>query len=142
MSSSANLSKLAAMFAISYLLLAFPLMVSAQVSQTQLRDEIRASILSDPRSAQLSQQELTVLVDALAGKAEAQGVAADFIPPPTTFTPPASDTVGVLWGFPMSQALMYGIVLLSLAIAMISLKKFMHLHGSSGGMTGVPPAAA
>ena len=129
-------------------LFVLPFMVRAQGVQSQetqaiLRDQIRSAILSDPRSAELSQQELATIVAALAGKVIAQGDAADYLPPPTTFTPSSSDGVIQFAGYPLSIAALYGIVLFSLAIAMISLKKFFHLHGGDhGGMAGMPPAAA
>ena len=114
------------------LALTFPFFIKAQqdADATQLRAQIQASVITDPRSAKLTKAELTALIDSLAGVAEAQGLTYDFIPiPPIPETFGSSqDIVGTILGYPLTQGLMYGIVLLSLAIAMIALRKFLGMH--------------
>lgn len=75
-------------------LVAAPAILWAQSTDesAQLRQEIRAAIMADPRSSELSEEEVTIMVESLAGEAERQGVAEDFIPLPT-FTPGEFETV-------------------------------------------------
>lgn len=67
---------------ISLLLLvafALPLVTSAQAANEDLRATIRAAILSDPRTAQMSEAEVESMVEALSAEAETQGVTSDDI---------------------------------------------------------------
>ena len=52
---------------------AAPLVASAQESQDELRATIRAEILSDPRTAGLSEAEIDAVVDLLTQEAQKQG---------------------------------------------------------------------
>lgn len=55
---------------------AVPLFAHAQAAGTTLRDAIRAELLSDPRSAGLSQAQLDAMTDILTGEAQRQGITA------------------------------------------------------------------
>ena len=48
-------------------------------SDSELRETVRAAILADPRSAQMSEADVDSMVAALAGEAEAQGVTSEDI---------------------------------------------------------------
>jgi hypothetical protein len=66
--------RLALLFVIIALM---PLWAAAQ--QDALRSAIRADIMSDPRSSEMSPTEIDALVEALATQAEAQGTAQDYL---------------------------------------------------------------
>lgn len=51
----------------------------AQNSDDELRTSIRANLMSDPRAANLSPAQIDSMVDALAGEAETQGTAAEYL---------------------------------------------------------------
>jgi len=55
-------------------LCAAPYLVHAQAGNASLSETIRAAILSDPRTAQMTEAEIDAMVAALAEEAEAQGV--------------------------------------------------------------------
>lgn len=64
---------------LAFLFAAFiPLLVFAQTDDS-LRTKIRADIMSDPRSSEMSPAEIEQLVEALAGQTEEEGVAADYM---------------------------------------------------------------
>lgn len=65
-------------------LLVLPLFASAQEGDA-LRTAIRADIMADPRSAEMSPTELDALVDALAARAEEQGSAQDYLEAQNSF---------------------------------------------------------
>ncbi len=56
-----------------------PVVVSAQTTQTDLRNAIQASILSDPRSQSIPPAQMQALVDALTQQAQAQHMSASDI---------------------------------------------------------------
>lgn len=62
-----------------FLFVVFPLFAYAQDSEDALRAAIRADIMADPRSAEMSPTELDALIDALAARAEEQGSAAEYL---------------------------------------------------------------
>ncbi|PIR82819.1 hypothetical protein COU20_00630 [Candidatus Kaiserbacteria bacterium CG10_big_fil_rev_8_21_14_0_10_59_10] len=63
--------------------LALPLVLAAQEDRSEeLHASIRAAILADPRSADMSDEEIAILVNALAAEAEAQGVVHEYLPDP------------------------------------------------------------
>lgn len=64
--------------------LILPLFASAQ-EEDALRAAIRADIMADPRSAEMSPTELDALVDALAARAEEQGSAQDYLEAQNSF---------------------------------------------------------
>ncbi len=72
-------------------LFALPLIVHAQVgggeikSTDALRVEIKAQLLLDPRSKNLSDAELEALITGLVEEAEASGVASDYSAPQESF---------------------------------------------------------
>ena len=61
-----------------------PFLAFAQEEDT-LRSTIRADIMSDPRSSEMSPMEIDALVNALATQAEAQGVAQDYLESQNSF---------------------------------------------------------
>jgi hypothetical protein len=73
--------------------LVFPVLLFAQ--EDALRAQIRADIMQDPRSSQMSQAEQDALVEQLAAQAEADGTSSDYLESKNTFdtaslfTPPA-----------------------------------------------------
>ena len=82
--------RLALLFVIVALM---PLWASAQ-QEDALRSAIRADIMSDPRSSEMSPTEIDALVEALATQAEAQGTAQDYLDSEqNTFNEPASAPV-------------------------------------------------
>ncbi len=68
----------------TFLISLFPLFAFAQ-GEDALQSAIRADIMSDPRSADMSPTELDALVDALASQAEEQGVAAEYLEAQNSF---------------------------------------------------------
>lgn len=70
---------------LAFLFAAFiPLLVFAQTDDS-LRTKIRADIMSDPRSSEMSPAEIDGMVEALAGQAEEEGVAADYMEASNSF---------------------------------------------------------
>lgn len=124
-----TLSTLALAGVISLALSPFAVLAQQQNESEQLRTEIRAALLEDTRTSELSGDELSAMVEMLASSAESQGIAYDFVPPPpVTFTAAVSDSFTTPWGQPMSEAVVYGVVLISLAIAMVLLKRVLDMH--------------
>lgn len=66
-------------------LFAVPFFALAQTNDDALRAAIRADIMSDPRSSEMSPTELNALVNALAVQAEDQGVAAEYLDAQNSF---------------------------------------------------------
>lgn len=108
-----------------------------------LRSEIRTALLNDPRSLQLSEGELAALVELLAGEAEAQEIALDFIPPGSVFYEDYVAPLVTPWGSPISQAVLYGVVLFFLGLALLLVKRLAMHHGTTAGPMGPtnPPLA-
>ncbi|TSC86210.1 MAG: hypothetical protein G01um10148_716 [Parcubacteria group bacterium Gr01-1014_8] len=107
--------------------LVLPISVFAQADDSVLlRDEIRASLLSDPRSSELSESELAVLVESLAGEAEKQGVAEDFLPEQTFVPSSFQSSAGPIGQ--LSMPALYGVILVSLALTMVLLKHLYDIH--------------
>ena len=71
----------AALVAATFLL---PVLVFAQ-SDDALRAKIRADIMSDPRSSEMPPAEIDAMVEALAGQAEEEGGAADYLEAANSF---------------------------------------------------------
>lgn len=63
-----------------------PALLVAQ-SDDDLRAQIRADIMQDPRSAEMTQEEQDALVEALAIEAEETGAANDYVEARSTFDP-------------------------------------------------------
>lgn len=68
-----------------FVLLFLPLLAIAQ-SDDSLRATIRADIMTDPRSAQMSPTEIDALVNALATQAEEQGIAETYLEAQNNFS--------------------------------------------------------
>ncbi len=69
---------------ISLTTLLFPLALFAEVSE-ELRAQIRANLLEDPRTAELSSVELDAMVTALAEELESQGTTAEYLESQNSF---------------------------------------------------------
>lgn len=67
------------------LLLSTPFALFAETAD--LRAQIRADIMQDPRSAEMSDAEINTLVEALADEAEETGAAGDYLESHSTFDP-------------------------------------------------------
>jgi len=65
-----------------------PFLAFAQEEDT-LRSTIRADIMSDPRSSEMSPTEIDALVNALAAQAQEQGTAQDYLDSQNSFDQPA-----------------------------------------------------
>ncbi len=114
-------------------LFAVPSIVGAQglSQEAQLREEFRAALISDPRSASLSSEELNAMVDALTQEVVAQNAVDDFVLPPFPVSEVAMqyfDGVVTPWGQPISPFTLYGVVLACLFVAILLLWWLLHLH--------------
>jgi hypothetical protein len=109
-----------------------PLIASAQLTaekEAELQSEIRAALLSDPRTENLTEEELNGLIGALANEAEAQGVVDDYIPPEPNFAIwYGESTMPTLWGYTLSEGMLYAIILVALGIAVVLLRRMMVMH--------------
>lgn len=74
-----------AVAASTLLLLLVPAILFAQ--EDDLRAQIRADIMQDPRSQEMTQEEQDMLVEALAQEAEETGAADDYIEARSSFDP-------------------------------------------------------
>ena len=76
---------------VAAVLLFVPLILFAQ-SDDQLRAQIRADLMKDPRTAQMSSSEIDIMVNALAQQAQSEGTADTYLDgrkqPVYTFPPP------------------------------------------------------
>ncbi|MFZ2555317.1 MAG: hypothetical protein WAZ27_02515 [Minisyncoccia bacterium] len=109
-----------ALIAAAFLL---PFLVFAQ-SDDALRAKIRADIMSDPRSSEMSPAEIDAMVDALAGQAEEEGVAADYLDSQNSFepiAPPIYQEPAATWD-PLA------IALLSLFVVLAGVATFLIWH--------------
>jgi hypothetical protein len=95
-------------------LIAMPQRAHAQASTTvSLSDTIRAAILRDPRSVNLTQVQLSAMVDLLSNRAQAQGVTAQtiayqpgaFVGTSTTTSAPAACSDVSSWLCPLGMVL-------------------------------------
>lgn len=109
-------------------LASLPGLLSAQVSEASLlRDEIRSSLQADPRTATLDAEEFDRIVESLAGQVEASGQTGDFVTPNVYFeelvpypTPESR--------LRLSVAAVYGVVIVSLGLALLALRHAHILH--------------
>src|SRR3989338_4613889 len=117
-------------------------------SDSELRESVRAAILADPRSAQMSEADVDSMVAALAGEAEAQGVTSEDIAwrPQDTPGEPAS-TCGFLcalneaFGFDGSDlAIPVGLGVSSPLLLFLTGSILLHRHGHHpmAGPIGTP----
>ena len=109
-------------------LASLPGLLSAQVSEsTLLRDEIRSALQSDPRSGTLSPEEFDRIVETLAGEVEASGQTEDFVLPNVyieELVPYAAPETRLQ----LSVATIYGIVIVSLGLALLAIRHAHTLH--------------
>ena len=104
------------------LLLLIPIFVHAQESdEERLRAEIRAALMQDPRSVALSDEEFDQMVNALTEETIAQGAVNDFVVP-VTFTTVEGENGYVFYGYTVSEPILYGLVLLGLAIGIAAIR--------------------
>lgn len=85
-----------------------------------LRAAIRADLMSDPRSSEMSPTEIDGLVEALAVQAEAQGTAQDYLDAQNSFEeapPPVYEEEPATWS-PMAIAI-FALVLVLACVATI-----------------------
>lgn len=118
----------------------------AQSSDADLRASIRAEILKDPRTASMSEAEITAMIDALTIGVQAEGIESNaFIAQSRSFAPTAAEGVPSCGGMPeflcrINQALGFDgtnalipIVLLAtsglLAFLLYELKHHARIHG-------------
>ncbi len=97
----------------------------------ELRATFRSALLSDPRSASLSEEELEAMVTALSEEAVETDSVSDFVLPvliQRETIEPDSDEIITPWGQPISPLMLYGVILLSLLIAILLLWWLLHLH--------------
>ncbi len=94
----------------------------------RLRAEIRTAIMSDPRTQSLAEEEMNAMVEILAGETENQGAVYDFILPPPPFLNPSTFPIETPWGMAISPAILYLIILVSLALAGLILWWALHRH--------------
>lgn len=131
---------------------ALPLSAIAQEQEVDgalLRSEMRAALLADDRSSELSEEEVAMLVEALAVEAEKQGIAADFLPQAQeSFPESMQGTAGTAsqgWWASLSEPALYGIVLAALALAMVLMKRIHDIHharnlAATSASTNSPPS--
>lgn len=70
-------------FTLPFLIL--PLLAFAQSDAEMLRAQIRADLMQDPRSSEMTQVEFDALVEEIATEAESSGAAADYLESQSTF---------------------------------------------------------
>jgi hypothetical protein len=105
-----------------------PGLLSAQVSESVLlREQIRSTITADPRASELTRDELDTLVEALAGQVEVTGQTQDFVVPDVFYEemvpfPAPEDRMR------FSEAVIYGVVILSLGLVLLALRHAHELH--------------
>ncbi len=129
-----------AFFALFFVLCSIPVLLLAQESissedATVLRSEIRLALLADARSSDLSEEEVAMLVESLAGEAEAQGIASEFLPEKAPL--PGAEAAKKAWDS-LSEPALYGIILVSLALAMVLMKRIIDIHHAHQTATRVP----
>lgn len=66
-------------------ILVLPALVFAQSDAETLRAQIRADLVQDPRSSEMTQVEFDAMVEEIATEAENSGVAADYLESESTF---------------------------------------------------------
>ena len=124
---------------------------SAQVQEDELRATIRSEILSDERSRDMSETEVDLLVDALAGQAQAEGMTAEDItwqPSEDAAFEESASCEGFLcalnhaFGFDGSDytiPIMLGACALALIFIIATILEYHHLHRKKMMQSAVPP---
>jgi hypothetical protein len=119
--SRASLALVAATFLI------LPILAFAQ-SETALREAIRADIMKDPRSSEMSSAEIDTLVNALASQAQQQGTAQDYLDGQNSFeqqTPPVYEEPAATLN-PLALALLALVVVLAAVAIFLIWQRRMH----------------
>ncbi|MBI5456764.1 hypothetical protein HY969_03395 [Candidatus Kaiserbacteria bacterium] len=120
---------------------AMPAVTSAQEmyqdDSSVLRSEIRLALLADARSSELTDEEVAMLVESLAGEAEAQGIAQEFLPERAQTM--RADAIANWWEN-LSEPMLYGIVLVALALAMVLMKRIIDSHHHAARPPDTPAA--
>ena len=117
----------------AFIALALPLAALAQ--EDALHSTIRAGIMSDPRSAQLSQAEINTMVNALADQAQTQGTAQDYLNGQNSFEPAQSP----VYEPPSMTLTPLDIALLTLIIVLAGVAVFLVWHRKA--RRAMPPSA-
>ncbi|MEK7509826.1 MAG: hypothetical protein AAB605_03880 [Patescibacteria group bacterium] len=125
-----TLSRLSVSFLVAMLL---PLFALAQEEDT-LRATIRADIMSDPRSSEMSPTEIDALVSALAMQAEEQGVAQDYLDAQNSF---AAAEAPIYEPAPASNALDIAVLALLVVLGAVAL----YLIWQRNQRRSMPPSA-
>lgn len=112
-----------------------PFFTTAQ-EEDALRAAIRADIMSDPRSSEMSPTEIDALVEALAARAEEQGSAQDYLDAQNSFQPmeaPVYEVPPVTGWNPLTLAIgTLLVVLVGVALLILSRRKRMRATPTDG----------
>src|SRR3989344_3194487 len=106
-------------------MLLMPLLAFAQ-EEDILRSTIRADIMSDPRSAEMSPTEIDALVNALAMQAQEQGIAQDYLDAQSSFEPveaPIYEESASMMLTPLDIALLALIIILAGVVILVVLQR-------------------
>lgn len=107
-----------------------PLLVFAQTDDA-LRTKIRADIMSDPRSSEMAPSEVDAMVEALAGQAEEEGTAADYLRQGNSFSAATEPPVYMGEETPSSSYDPLMVALLSLLVVLVGVVVFLMMHRKS-----------
>ncbi len=111
------------------LALVLPILSYAQTTvEAQLEETMRAAILSDPRAAQMSDEEINALAADLADEAQAKGLTYDYLPD-TGFIVDGDESSAFEGSAPL--AALYIVILGSLLIAWIGIHALRRTHQSA-----------
>lgn len=112
---------------ILFFAIAAPIALFAQ--EDDLRAQIRADLMTDPRSAEMSSAEIDALVSALADKAETDGTASAYLESKNTFdysslfpAPKAPSAFAAALTSPMALALAF-LLLILLAVGLYIIRR-------------------
>ncbi len=115
--------------------LILPILAFAQ-SDTTLRDAIRADLMKDPRSAQMSSAEIEVMVNMLASQAQEQGTAQDYLDGQNSFEQPAPP----VYVEPAATLSPLALALIALVVVLAAVALFLAWHRNM--RRHLPPSAA
>lgn len=102
-----------------------------------LRSELRTIMLSDPRAASLSEQELEAMLGALIQEVKEQGALEDFVlpaPPAGFYLEAASEETSVPWSTSFYSSTLYLIIITCLLIAILLLSLLLRTHRKTSPM--------
>lgn len=114
-----------------FLCAVFPVYAQETMQDAQLRDELRTILLTDPRTASLSESELQSMLNVLVEGVHEQGVANDYVlmPQPIVMSEgPAVEGIMSPWGTVIPPSILYVVVLVCLALAILLLWLLLRMH--------------